>query len=60
MIHADLPAGATAFVDASVFIRHFEPNALFGPAASDFLERIKNQELSGIASKHVVSEVPTD
>jgi predicted nucleic acid-binding protein len=57
MIYADLPAGDTVFVDASVFIHHFEPNAIFGPAASDFLERIENQELSGIASTHVVSEV---
>jgi len=28
MIYADLPAGATVFLDASVFIHHFEPNAL--------------------------------
>ena len=41
MIYADLPAGATVFVDASVFIHHFEPNPLFGPAATDFLERIE-------------------
>ena len=33
MIYADLPAGATAFVDASVFIHHFEPNAVFLAAA---------------------------
>jgi predicted nucleic acid-binding protein len=57
MIDADLPAGATVLVDASVFIHHFEPNDLFGPAASDFLERIEAQELRGIASTHVVSEV---
>jgi hypothetical protein len=35
MIYADLPAGATAFVDAGVFIHHFEPNARYGPAATD-------------------------
>jgi hypothetical protein len=33
MIYADLPAGATVFLDARVFIHHFEPNADFGPAA---------------------------
>jgi hypothetical protein len=32
MTYADLPAGATVFLDASVFIHHFEPNAVFGPA----------------------------
>jgi predicted nucleic acid-binding protein len=57
MIYADLPAGATVFVDASVFIHHFEPNALYGPAATEFLERIENQEMSGITATHILSEV---
>jgi predicted nucleic acid-binding protein len=57
MIYADLPAGATIFVDASVFIHHFEPNALFGPAATGFLERIENQETNGITATHIGSEV---
>jgi predicted nucleic acid-binding protein len=57
MIYADLPAGATVFVDASVFIHHFEPNALFGPAATDLLERIENQEINGVTATHIVSEV---
>ena len=52
MIYADLPAGATVFVDAGVFIHHFEPNALDGPAATEFLERTENQDIperSGVA-----------
>jgi predicted nucleic acid-binding protein len=57
MIYADLPAGATVLLDASVFIHHFEPNALFGPAATQFLERIENQEINGITATHIVSEV---
>jgi predicted nucleic acid-binding protein len=57
MIYADLPAGATVFLDASVFIHHFEPNALYGPAATEFLERIENQEINGITATHIVSEV---
>jgi predicted nucleic acid-binding protein len=57
MISADLPAGATILLDASVFIHHFEPNALFGPAATEFLERIENQEIIGITATHIVSEV---
>lgn len=43
MTYADLPAGATIFLDASVFIHHFEPNALYGPPATEFLERIENE-----------------
>jgi len=57
MIYADLPVGATVFLDASVFIHHFEPNALFGPPATEFLERIENQEIIGITTTHVLSEV---
>jgi hypothetical protein len=57
MTYADLPAGATVFLDASVFIHHFEPNARFGPAATEFLERIENQEINGLTATHIVSEV---
>jgi predicted nucleic acid-binding protein len=57
MIYADLVAGASAFVDAGVLLHHFEPNARFGPAATEFLERIENQEIIGITATHVVSEV---
>src|SRR5258708_16117866 len=57
MIFADLPAGATVFVDAGVFIHHFEPNATFGPASTQILERIENQVIHGVSSTHIVSEV---
>jgi predicted nucleic acid-binding protein len=57
MTYADLPAGATVFLDASVFIHHFEPNAAFGPASTEFLERIENQEMAGVTATHIVSEV---
>ena len=56
MIYADLPAGANVFVDASVFIHHFEPNVLYGPSATEFLERIENQEIIGLTSSHMLSE----
>jgi predicted nucleic acid-binding protein len=57
MIYSDLPAGATVFVDAGPFIHHFEPNALFGPASTDMLERIENQEISAVTTTHILSEV---
>src|SRR5438105_608743 len=57
MIYADLPAGATIFLDANVFIHHFEPNAIYGPAATQILERIENQEIKGLTTTHIVSEV---
>jgi predicted nucleic acid-binding protein len=57
MTYADLPAGAAVFIDAGVFIHHFEPNPRYGPAATDFLERVENQEITGLTSTHVLSEV---
>lgn len=42
---------------ASPFIHHFEPNAVFGPASTDLLERIENQELSGVTTTQIISEV---
>ncbi len=57
MIYSDLPAGASVFVDAGPFIHHFEPNAIFGPASTDLLERIENQEISAVTTTHILSEV---
>lgn len=57
MIYSDLTAGATVFVDAGPFIHHFEPNAIFGPASTDMLERIENQEFSAVTTTHILSEV---
>lgn len=42
MTYADLPAGATVFLDASVFIHHFEPDAAFGPAAIELKDSIRH------------------
>src|SRR5207247_10595962 len=39
------------------FIHHFEPNAIFGPASTDMLERIENQEISAVTTTHILSEV---
>jgi predicted nucleic acid-binding protein len=57
MTYPDLPAGATVFIDASPFIHHFEPNVLYGPASTTFLERIENQEITGITTTHIISEI---
>jgi predicted nucleic acid-binding protein len=44
-------------LDATVFIHHFEPNVAFGPASTAFLERVENQEITGVTATHIVSEV---
>jgi predicted nucleic acid-binding protein len=57
MIYADLPTGNTIFVDAGPFIHHFEPNPLYVPPSTSFLERIENKEIDGVTTTHIVSEV---
>ena len=57
MIYSDLQAGATVFLDASIFIHHFEPNRIFGSASTECLERIENHVIDGVTTTHIVSEV---
>ena len=57
MTYADLPAGASVFLDASVFSHHFEPNALGMVVGHRFLERIENHEIIGVTTTHILSEV---
>jgi len=57
MTFADLPAGTAVFVDANTLVYHFQPHPVFGPACTDLVERIENQELSGFTSTHVLGEL---
>jgi predicted nucleic acid-binding protein len=57
MILADLLAGDSVFVDANTFIFHLGPHATFGPACSQLIQRIENQELQGFTTTHVLGEV---
>jgi predicted nucleic acid-binding protein len=49
MIFADLPGGASVFVDANTLVYHFQPHPVFGPACTDLVERI---DLAGTVSQH--------
>jgi predicted nucleic acid-binding protein len=57
MTFADLVAGDQVFVDANTLTYHFQPHPLWGPACTQLLERIKNQELAGFTSTHVLAEL---
>jgi predicted nucleic acid-binding protein len=57
VIYSDLPAGGSVFVDAGLFIHHFEPNVAFGPASTEFLQRIENQAVSAATTTHILSEI---
>jgi predicted nucleic acid-binding protein len=57
MIFADLPAGASVFLDANTLVYHFGPHPVFGPACNQLLQRIENGEIAGITSTPVLSEL---
>src|SRR5437867_1745059 len=57
MIFADLVAGVQVFLDANTLIYHFGPHAVLGPACSQLVQRIDNQELAGFTSTAVLTEV---
>jgi predicted nucleic acid-binding protein len=57
MTFADLVRGESVFLDANIFVYHFEPHAVFGPPCTDLLKRIELQELAGYTSTQVLNEV---
>jgi predicted nucleic acid-binding protein len=57
MTFADLVRGESVFLDANIFVYHFEPHAVFGPPCADLLKRIELQELAGYTSTQVLNEV---
>jgi predicted nucleic acid-binding protein len=54
---ADLLAGETLFLDANPLVYHFAPDPLFGAPCTQLLTRMANQEIRGVTSTHVLSEV---
>lgn len=57
MTFADVPSGASLFVDANTFVYHFSPHAIFGPACTDLLDRITQRDIAGSTSLDVVRDV---
>jgi predicted nucleic acid-binding protein len=57
MILADLPAGASLFLDANILVYHFEPHPVFGLTCNQLIQSIENDRVRGVTSTHVLSEV---
>lgn len=57
MTFAQIPAGVAVFLDANTLVYHFANHPQFGPACTQLLKRIEQQELPGFVSTHVLSEV---
>lgn len=56
MIFDDLAVGEAVFLDTNTLVYHFAPNPLLGPASTNLLIRIKQQQIQGFTSTDVVSE----
>jgi predicted nucleic acid-binding protein len=57
MNFANLVTGNALFIDANILTYHFEPHARWGPACTQLLQRIENQQLPGYTSSQVIGEV---
>ncbi len=57
MKFADIPAGASVFIDANPLVYHFVQDPSFGAACTDLLIRIRPQEIAAYTSTHVVAEM---
>jgi predicted nucleic acid-binding protein len=56
MTFADLLPAEAVFLDANVLVYHFAAHASFGPACTQRVQRIENQELLGFTSTHMLGE----
>ena len=57
MTFADIPSGASVFVDANVFVYNFAPDPQYGPPCRELLERIELGDLIGWCSTRELSDV---
>lgn len=57
MTFADLVAGEEIFLDANPFVYHFVADPQYGAACSQLLQRVENQEIQGLTSTHVLTEM---
>lgn len=57
MKFADLASGAIVFLDANTFVYHFAADPIFGPACKGLLDRVERQDVRGVTSTHIVTEV---
>ena len=57
MTFADIPSGASVFVDANDFVYNFAPDPQYGPPCRGLLERIELGDLIGFCSTRELSDV---
>ncbi len=59
MIFANIPKGSRLFLDANTLVYYFTADLRYGAACLQLMDRIARQEITGVTSAHVVSDVAT-
>lgn len=54
---AQIPSGTPIFLDTNTMVYHFINHSMYGPACTQLLERIEQQDLMGFTSAAVVAEL---
>ena len=57
MTFAQIPAGATVFLDANTLVYHFTNDPQYGAACTDLIKRIELHQVHGFTSAHVLADV---
>ena len=57
MIFANIPTGASVFIDANVLVYHFGQHPILQPRCQQLLERVSRGEIAGLTSSPVLSDV---
>src|SRR5260370_12745994 len=53
----DFQLGESFFLDVNTLVYHFQPHPILGTICSQLISRVQNQELFGLTSTHVLTEV---
>ena len=57
MSFASLASGASIFLDANILVYHLSAQPRFGPACTALVKRIEHNDLTGLTSTHILTEV---
>jgi predicted nucleic acid-binding protein len=57
MTFADIPAGASIFLDANVLVYAIAPHPAYGAACEGLLDRIERPDILGFTSAAVLADV---
>ena len=57
MTFAKLTHGSSVFLDTNTLVYYFQPHVVYGPACAQLVQYIEQQQLAGLTSTHVLSEM---